>query len=245
MEELRAYLAKDEVDKKAKVITKLNFQDETNVSAETNFIKFYIINAQTGAQAKPLTKGFYRFNNIDFTPDGKHLIISGYVDSLESPDRALENQILRADADGSNQKVLLGKKNMNYGNVAISPSGKQLAFQYSNTSNVEVPQLGIISLNAPANITTIPYDRGKANIIWANDEKHIYFSAQSNGGQPVYRANIATRNVEQLSDYNSGVLNFDISANKLVFARTEVSNPSEIFVSDASMKNIKQVSNFS
>lgn len=73
MEEIRAYLAKDEIDKKAKVFTKLNFQDEMNVSSETTLTQYFIINTNTRDSASPklITKGFYRFNNIDFTPDGK------------------------------------------------------------------------------------------------------------------------------------------------------------------------------
>lgn len=252
IEEVRAYLSKDEIDKKAKVITKLNFQDEMNVSSETSFTQFFIINAQSGAQPKLLTKGFYRFNNIDFTPDGKKMIVSGLVDSLENLDRAQENQILIANADGSNMRVLLGKQNMNYNSAKLSPSGKWLAFQYGTTSFVEVPQLAIMNLNSSSKeIITIPFDRAKSNFTWSADEKYIYFLAQSNGGQPLYRVNVDTKDVEELSDYNSGILSFDIAgdlptgqAGKIVFTKTQVYDPSEIFVANAQLKNIKQVSNF-
>ncbi|MBA3674980.1 MAG: S9 family peptidase [Chitinophagaceae bacterium] len=247
MEEIRSYLAKDEIDKKAKVFTKLNFQDEANVSSETNFTQYFIINASTQDSTKPksITKGFYRFNNIDFTPDGKQLIISGYVDSTQTPDRALENQILIANADGSNLHPLLSKQNTNYNNAKLSPSGKWLAFQYGSTGFVEVPQLAIMPLNGSLkDIITIPFDRNKGNITWSNDEKYIYFSAQSNGGQPLYRVNVTTKNIEQLSDYNSGILSFDVAGSKIVFSKTEVINPSELYVADASMKSVKLVSNF-
>lgn len=245
MEEIRAYLAKDEIDKKAKVLTKLNFQDETNVSSETNFTQYFITDVKDSAKPKLLTKGFYRFNNIDFAPDGKKLLLSGLVDSIQSPDRALENQILIANSDGSDLKLLLGKQNMNYNSATLSPSGKWLAFIYGSTGFVEVPQLAIMNMNSVAkDIIAIPFDRSKANITWSNDEKYIYFSAQSNGGQPVYRVNVDTKNVEELSDYNNGILSFDVTGNKIVFAKTQVTDPSELFIADASMKNIKQVSNF-
>ena len=244
MEEVRAYLAKDETDKKAKVLNKLNFQDEMNVSSETNFTQYFITNVQDSAKPKLITKGFYRLNNIDFTPDGK-LIIAGYIDSIQSPDRALENQILIANADGSNITLLLGKPNMNYNNAKLSPSGKWLAFVYGTTSFVEVPQLAIMNMNsASKDIITIPFDRNTNNITWSNDEKNIYFSAQSNGGQPLYRVNMDTKMVEELSDYNSGILSFDIAGSKIAFTKTQVSDPSELYIADASMKNIKLVSNF-
>lgn len=251
IEEIRTYLAKNEVDKKARVLTNLNFQDETNVTSETNLIQYFIIDVKDTTKAKLVTKDFYRFNNIDFSPDGKKLIISGLVDSVQNPDRAQENQILIADADGSNLKLLLGKPNMIYNTAKLSPSGKWLAFLYGTTSFVDVPQLAIMNMNnASKDIITLPFDRNKNNITWSNDEKYIYFSAPSNGGQPLYRLNVDTKNIEELSDYNSGILSFDIAhipsgqPGKIIFTKTQVTNPSELYIADASMKNVKAISNF-
>lgn len=191
MEEVRAYLAKNEIDKKAKVLTKLNFQDELNVSAETNFTQYFITDVKDSAKPKLITKGFYRFNNADFTPDGKKILFSGFVDSLQSPDRALENQVLIANADGNNLKLLLGNKNISYSNAKLSPSGNWLAFTYGSTGFVEVPQLALMNMNGSSKeIITIPFDRNKGGITWSNDEKYIYFTAQSNGGQPLHRVNV-------------------------------------------------------
>jgi len=244
MDEIRAYLAKDEIDKKAKVLTKLNFQDETNVSGETNFTQYFITEVKDSAKPKLITRGFFRFNNVDFIPGGK-LLLSGYVDSLQNPDRALENQIFIANADGSNLKMLLGKQNVNYNSATLSPSGKWLAFLYAATNFVEVPHLALMNINNPnKDVITIPFDRTPTNITWSRDEKYIYFSAQSNGGQPLYRINVDTKNVEELSDFNSGILSFDITDGKVVFAKTQVSDPSELYIADVAMKNVKQVSNF-
>ncbi|MNC96813.1 hypothetical protein D3C83_142830 [compost metagenome] len=48
--EIRAYLENNAADKKAKVIDKLNFQDETDVSTEIGFNHYFIINAQPDAK---------------------------------------------------------------------------------------------------------------------------------------------------------------------------------------------------
>ncbi|MEJ7671244.1 MAG: hypothetical protein WKF59_00595 [Chitinophagaceae bacterium] len=74
-------------------------------------------------------------------------MISGLVDSIQNPDRALENQILLANADGSNLSLLLGEQNMNYNSAKLSPTGKWLAFIYGSTGFVEVPRLGIMNIN--------------------------------------------------------------------------------------------------
>src|SRR5262249_8449676 len=153
--------------------------------------------------------------------------------SVEHPDRSLENEILIVNADGSGLKKILGEKDMNYNSPMVSPSGKWLAFQYGKTSFVSVPALAIIPLNGTMqDKIDIPFDRNKGSLVWSKDEKYIYFSAQSNGGQPLYRADVATKKVEQLSDYNSGIVSFDLMNDKMVCVKTEVADPFEIYIAD-------------
>jgi dipeptidyl aminopeptidase/acylaminoacyl peptidase len=242
---VRAYLENNVADKKAKVINKLSFQDETDASAEISFNHFFVVSPQVNATLHEVTHGFYRFNSAAFTPDGKQLIISGDIDSTEHPDRSLESEIFIANADGSNFRKLLGEAGKRYISPELSPSGKWLAFQYGNTSFVSIPMMAIMPLNGSANdMINIPFDRNMSNINWSKDEKYIYFTAQSNGGQPVYRVDVKTKQVEQLTDYNSGILSFDISNNKMLFAKTEVADPFEVYLADANAKNTKRISNF-
>ncbi|MFI5186707.1 MAG: S9 family peptidase [Chitinophagales bacterium] len=245
IEEIRAYLENDADDKKARVIDKLNFQDESGVNSEMSFNHYFIININTPEKPVQLTKGFYQFNSAGFTPDGRQIVLSGNIDSLQHPDRSLEDEIFSVNTDGSNLKKIIGEKEMNYNSPTISPSGKWLAFQYDKTSLITIPVLAIMPLDGSAkDKIDIPFDRSKGNLVWSHDEKYIYFNAQSNGGEPVYRADITTKKVEQLSDYNSGVINFDLANNKLVFVKTEIKDPFEIFTSDADHKNEKRISYF-
>ncbi|MDP1762512.1 MAG: S9 family peptidase [Sediminibacterium sp.] len=245
LEEIRAYLENNANDKKAKVITKLNFQEEKTTSSEISFNHFFIVNVEPGSQPVAVTHGFYRFTAAEFTPDGKQLLITGDMDDTQHPDRSLESEIFLADADGSNLKLLLGEEGKTYTSARISPSGKWLAFQYGNTSFVDVPALAIMPVNGSnKDMITIPFDRSKGNITWSADEKYLYFAAQSNGGAPVYRADMTTKKVEALSDVNAGISSFDIKNNNIVFVKTEVANPFELYVSDATLKNTKRISSF-
>lgn len=245
IEEVRAWLDVNATDRKAKVLNKLTFQDEMEVSPDMSFNHFFVMNAQPGATPVEITHDFYRFNSADFTPDGKQLILSGDVDSLQHPDRSLENEIFIVNADGTGLRKLLGEEGKSYNSPRLSPSGKWLAFQYGNTSFVNIPALAIMPLNGSVNeIINIPFDRNKGSLTWSNDEKYLYFSTQSNGGAPLYRVDMKTKQVEQLSDYNSGVVAFDIVGNKLVFAKTEVANPFELYIADAAAKNAKRMSSF-
>jgi len=264
LDEIRAYLDNDATDRKAKVVTKLNFQDEMEVNPEMSFTQWFVQKVQP-AQATPtaVTGGFYNYNSVDYTPDGAKLIIVAHPDSTENPDRALESEIFLADHDGSHLRKLLGEKDKVYGNPRISPDGKLLAYTLNPTSFVSVPQLYIASLtnlaaaNAPgsgatvpsapaanAAPTLIPFDRAPTGLTWTADNQYLYFTAQSNGGAPLYRANIPARKIEQLSDYNSGTTSFDIQSGHLVFSRTEVSDPSELLTADAALKSTKPLTAF-
>ena len=260
IEEVRAYLENNSNDKKAKVFTKLNFLDEMDINPDMGFTHFFLIEAKPDAKPTAITKGFYRYNYAEFTPDGKQLILAGNMDSTQHPDRALEGEIFIVNTDGSDLKKLLGEKDKNYNSPRLSPSGKWLAFQYGNTSFVSVPALAIMPLNGSAkDALEIPFDRNKGNITWSDDEQYLYFSAQSNGGQPVYRADLGSGwtlhpplsalknkniNVEQLTDFNSGISSFDIARNKMVIVKTKVANPFEVYIADAIAKNQKKISDF-
>ncbi len=262
IEEIRAYLENNAIDKKANVINKLNFLDETDINAEMNFNHFFITDVKTDARPVAVTRGFYRYNFAEFTPDGKQLILAGNMDSLQHPDRVLEGEVFVINTDGSNLRKLLGEKNRNFNSPRISPTGKWLAFLYGNTSFVSVPALAIIPFNGSVkDKIDIPFDRNKGNITWSANEKYIYFTAQSNGGQPIYRADLSSGwtiypplstfkvndkdiKIEQLTDYNSGLGSFDLAGNKMVFVKTEVANPFEVYTADAMGKNEKRISSY-
>lgn len=244
LEEARAWLDNNAADRKAKVATKLNFQDEMDVNTDMSFTHFFITGILPDSKPVALTKGFFRIGGADFTPDGRQIIFTGSLDSVQHPDRVLENGIYLMNTDGSQLTTLLTEKGKTFGAPKISNSGQWLAFQYSTTSFVTVPALAIMPLKGAGSITDIPFDRSKGNYTWSDDDKFLYFSAQSNGGSPLYRADVKTKKIEQLTDYNSGVTGFDLAGNKLVFAKTEVLDPSEVYVADASAKNAKRISDF-
>jgi dipeptidyl aminopeptidase/acylaminoacyl peptidase len=243
IDEIRAYLEKNEADRKAKVIDKLNFQLESATSGDISFNHFFIMDAQPDAKPTEITHGFFRYSSADFFPDGKKLIITGNNDATQHPDRALESMIFTANTDGSNLTTILSAKGKTYQSPKISPSGKWLAFQYGGVSFVDIPAMAIMPLNGSVkDITDLPFDRSKGNISWSSDEQWLYFSAQSNGAAPVFRTNIKSKQTERLTDTLSGIVDFDLLKNKLLFVKTEVADPFELYAADANGKNIIQLS---
>jgi len=242
--QIRSYLLNNETEGKATVLTKLNFQDEMGVNSNVSFNQFFVVDAKGTSTPKLITPGFYRWGSVEPTPDGKHLIIAADIDSLESPDRSLESEIYLADADGGSLRMLLSKKDFQYGSAKLSPSGKWLAYTYGPVMG-DASELAIMPLNgSEKDAITIPFDRSKSSLTWSNDEKFLYFIAQSNGGAPLYRLNVATKKIEPLSDLASGVTSFALGKDKIIFSKTEVIDPSDLYSADLSIKNITKLSSF-
>ena len=245
MEEARAYLEINEKDKKAKVINKLQFHEEATTSPDININHIFLVEAKAGSTPKLLTKGFNSFFNPQFIEGTNSILLEADVNETIHPDRTLETQLYTIQSDGSSLKKLLGKNDYVYTNALVSPSGKQIALQHSVTGFVTVPALGVIPVNGSENdMVTIPFDRNKGTMVWSEDEKYLYFTAQANGGVTLNRVDLTTKKTESLTGLTSGIGSFALRNNKLLFVKTEVSNPFELYVSGIDGKKPIRISSF-
>ena len=245
LQEVRSYLDNNEKDKKAKVINKLQFHEEATTSSELSISHVFLIDVQPAAVPKLLTRGFNSFSNPQFIAGSNLILMEADVNEKLHPDRTLETQLYMVNLDGSGLKRLLGKNDYTYNNAVVSPSGKQIALLHGITGFVTVPSLGIMPVNGTEkDIITIPFDRNKGGITWSEDEKYIWFAAQSNGGTTLNRVDIATKKIEQLTDFNSGIGSFAIKNNNLVYVKTEVADPFELYAAASDAKNPVRISSF-
>lgn len=256
--EIRAYLAKDVEDKKAKVVNRLTFQGESTTEPEMSFTHLFVTDVREDATARPLTRGFYSYQPTSWFPDGQHILAVTDRDTLKHPDREQENAIVAIAADGSGRVItVLGEPGKTYFAPELSPDGKQLALLVNKTEGVGFPQPAITTLNGTGAgaVEMIPFDRSASNMAWATVTgtvpgkkantavNMLYFTAPANGGFPLYRLAPATKQVEQLTDFNSGVNSFNLVGNQLVFSKTEVANPSELYKADGMARNAVKLSN--
>lgn len=258
IEEIRAYLDKDVEDKKAKVINRLNFQGEASAGQELSFSHLLVVDVKEGAKPVALTKGFYSYAGAAWSGDNKQIWFSTRADSLLHPDRDAESRICVMNADGSGMRTVLVEKGRNFGQPTPSPDGQWLAFITSQapvkSAILDQGHLGFLNLKTTAAKYSVnPFDRSPGNLKWVTltfpknkkevgKVEYVYFTASSNGGAPLFRAVPTIDKVEQLSDFDSGVTDFDVFPNKVVFAKTEVANPSELYQADVLVKNAVKLS---
>ncbi len=255
--EIRAYLAKDVEDKKAKVINRLTFQGEATTEPDLSFTHLFVIDAKEGATAKPLTHGFYSYQATGWLPNGQQILAVTDRDTLKHPDREQDNAIVAIAADGSGRlTTVLSEAGKSFIAPELSPDGKQLALLVNKSEGVGFPQLALATMNGltAGSVEVIPFDRSAGGLKWVAINTSVkgrkpsagytlYFIAPSNGGVPLYQLNAATKQVAQLTDFNSGVTSFDADGNGVVFAKTEVANPSELYKADGLAKNAVKLSN--
>ncbi|HEY6976272.1 MAG TPA: S9 family peptidase [Chitinophagaceae bacterium] len=238
---IRNYLAANEKDNKAKVLDRLDFQEEAVTSSNINLNHVFIVEPTPGATPKEISHGFYSFGDAHFI-DNNSIIMDGDVNDEEHPDRRLESEIFRINIDGTGLQQILGKDSMSYITPAVSASGKWLAYVYNKTSYAVVPSLAIMPASGKEeDKIEVPFDRNKTNLIWSKDENFLYFTSPGNGGVILCRFSMQTKKVETLTDFNSGITSYDINGNTLFCAKTEVADPSELFMADGTAKNLQRV----
>ena len=220
LEEVRAYLAQNEVDKKAKVINRLNFQEEAATTSEIPLPALF----KTTLTGKPelVNNPFQRWSDFEIAKNGIYASIP--ADSLALPDKVLDSYI------GMNNRVFYQKKGYRMSNLTLSPSEKWLAFQEAKSTGVQNATLNIISTSQPANPIKVSFDRVITQVKWSNDENTLYFTAQDQGGVPLFSYDLNSKEIKQLSTNSEGILGFDIASSGFIYAKTGIENPSEIYL---------------
>lgn len=242
LEEIRAYLNKSNDDKKTRVFNRLNFQGEAGLNGDISFSHLYEIEVKENASSKAILTGFESQNSAQYSPDGKFVFVSMQKDSDEHPDREAENKIVRIQLSDLAQKTIIQQKETFYRGFNLSPSGKKIVAVTGNTEGLSYGQLCVFNADG-SGFKLINFDRVPNGFNWSKDEKTLYFTAQSNGGSPVYKLDLTTDKVTKLTDFESGISNLTLLENgTFVFAKTEVANPNELYLSNADFVKQTRVS---
>lgn len=238
---IRNYLNINEKDNKAKVIDRIKFQEEATITSGINFNQIFIISAN-GGNPRVICKGFRSYTNPVFVNDTL-IFFNAVPDDQLHPDRQEELALFRINPKTGIEQKFMGRDSFLYRIMGVSPSGKWLAYSIENTKEVRIPVIHVVSIDGKTNRTIeIKTDRNIAGFKWSADERFIYHTFQSNGAVQLSRFNLSTGKSEQLTDEISGITSFDLNGNSIVYAKTAVANPSEVFIADALAKNSRQIS---
>lgn len=235
IEEIRAYLFQNEKDKKAKVINQLDFQEESTVSGELTVTAFFKTSILGNSKPELLVNPFRRVDEMKELKSGQTFVVCIPADTLRHPDKVLDNTIAIYDATTKSFQTLVEKPGYRYSNISVSPNGKYLAFFELKVGGIPSPVAKIIALSPGAYYQKIiPLDRILTQWSWSKDESTLYFTAQDHGGVPLYEYDIAKGKLTALSSIEEGVLGFDQMDGQFIYAKTKITNPSELYFSSKS-----------
>ena len=229
LKEVRAYLYQNEKDKKAKVINRLNFQEETTTTGEFPINLLFKIAVNGSSKPVLINNPYELWTEWIETPKGIIAIIP--VDSLAHPDRVLDHKIVLYNRSNNQYRTLIEKKGFTYLSINLSPDSNWLTYVETSTTIVRNGTLKILNLTNSA-IIDVPMDRVITQIKWTENNENIYFTAQDRGGVPIFVFNLKAKKVKQITPEVDGVLGFDVKDENLIYSKTCIDNPSELYVND-------------
>jgi dipeptidyl aminopeptidase/acylaminoacyl peptidase len=228
LDEIRAYLAQNEKDKKAKVINRLQFQEETTTSGEMMLSALFMQPNTPGSKPIQVNNPLHRWSDWE-QMNANELLVILPADSLTHPDKALESQIVSFDMRSKMYKSVLIKSGYRYSNLSLSTQGDQLAFFESKVSGVANSVLKILNFNSGI-IQTVNLDRVITQVKWSSDDAKLFLTPQDHGAVPIISYTVATQQFETLTSMEDGVLGFDFNGSDFVYTKTGITNPSELYL---------------
>ena len=229
LNEVRAYLYQNEKDKKAKVINRLNFQEETTTTGEFPINLLFKIAVNGSSKPVLINNPYELWAEWIETPKGIIAIIP--VDSVTHPDRVLDYKIVLYNRLANHYSTLIEKKGFAYSSINLSPDANWITYVETSTSIVRNGTLKILNLNN-FDMIEVPMDRVVTQIKWSENSESIYFTAQDRGGAPFFVYNIKAKKVKQITSEVDGILGFDVKDGNLIYSKTCINNPSELYVND-------------
>jgi dipeptidyl aminopeptidase/acylaminoacyl peptidase len=246
LDEVRAWLAKNMSESNPRVLLRQNLQGELNLQPDEEFTHLFIKTVGSDEKAVQLTSGFQNFNGAEWSSDGKTILCQSRAYKLH-PDRERDNDLWTIDVESKVAKEFLTMPGYSVNNPSYSPDGTQILFYAVPNQNRHATQVQLAVVAAAggkANVLTATFDRDVNNAIWSADSKTIYFAAQTEGDIPIYTIAAKGGTISKLIGNDSGVNDFDMRGDKIVYALTETKNPWELYLHNTKDKSNRALTQF-
>ena len=236
--QLRAWLAKNASKNDPRVIDRLNFLGERGLSTDISFRHLGVVELAS-KETEVLTSGYQSFGSATWSPDGTYILASS-IATDDHPDDIQDSDLYKITLADKKASIFLSKENYRFSGPEFSPDGKLILVSGQQTEDRSFNQslIGTIKPDG-SGLTwfTEDLDRRVGGAKWTDDSKSIYFSGSNEGGITLYSANVANGKVSKVITGPVGINSFDLLGDKLVYTKTEVANPSELYTSTLAGKN--------
>ena len=182
--------------------------------------------------------------DITFSPDSKELCFTAVTDRMEAT--STNADLFIVPVAGGEAKRITTQQGFD-GNPMYSPDGKYIAYHAQLTAGYEADRWRVMLYDRQSgkkeNLTE-GFDRSAEELAWSADSKAIFFTAENETQKPVYamaaRAGAEPRKI--IADTFNTAISFSADGKTLVFERTNLAMPAEVFASASDGSNVRQLS---
>jgi dipeptidyl aminopeptidase/acylaminoacyl peptidase len=182
-------------------------------------------------------------SDLNFSPDSKEICFTAVTDPVEAI--STNGDLFVVPVAGGEAKRITTQPGFD-GGPAYSPDGKYIAYHAQLTAEYESDRWRVMLYDrATSKIENLSegFDRSANELTWSADSKTIYFMAEDETLQPIYsmaaRAGDAPKKLIANS-YNLGI-SLSSDGKTLVFERTSLTMPAEIFAASSDGSGVRQV----
>ena len=179
----------------------------------------------------------------DFSPDGREI---AFVRNIE-PDEATStnSDIFTVPVEGGEPKRITAANVGSDTAPRYSPDGNWIAYRSQERNGYEADRFRLMLFNRRTGAIrelSIGFDRNVGDLLWAPDSRRILFLAEDRGREPVWAAPLDGGKFS-LIHANSTNTSISLSADgrTLALTRSSLTMPTEIFASDSSGANLRQL----
>jgi len=182
--------------------------------------------------------------DINFSPDGKEICFTAVTDKVEAI--STNGDLFIVPVAGGEPKRITTQPGFD-GNPVYSPDGKYIAYHAQLTAEYEAERWRVMLYDRETgkneNLSE-GFDRSAEALAWSADSKTIYFTAENETLSPIYgmaaRAGAEPRKI--VADGFNMQFTFSSDGKTLVFERTSLTMPAEVFAAAGDGTGARQIS---
>ena len=182
--------------------------------------------------------------DINFSPDGEEICFTAVIDKMEAI--STNGDLFTVPVTGLILPLRITKQSGFDGNPVYSPDGKYIAYHAQLTAGYESDRWRVMLYDRQSGKSenlSEGFDRSADGLAWSPDSKTIYFTAENETQQPVYamaaRAGAEPKKI--FADTFNAAISFSVDGKTLVFERTGLTLPAEIFAASSDGSNVRQL----
>lgn len=243
LEEVRAWLSRNTLDNNPRMLTRQQLQGELNLQPEVDFTHLFVQTLGSDEKPAQVTSGYQDFEGAEWSPDGKRIICHSRVYHV-TPDDEQDTDLWIIDPETKTAKEFLTWPGYSLSNASFSPDGTQVLFYAELLANRHATQTQLAVVSAAGGnpvALTASLDRDAGGSAWSADSKTIFFTAQTEGDIPLFSVPARGGSVSEIFGNDTGINDFDVAGDKIVYALTETRNPWEVYLYNAKDKSSRQL----